>query len=68
MVMRWTGYDPDTDIPGDDPRCPACGDPIDYCSGHGDIGDPDGAAILAAHDDDDHSRCHPNGCEDAPAR
>src|SRR5215475_13475552 len=20
--------------------CPACGNPIDYCQGHGDIGDP----------------------------
>lgn len=27
-------------------RCPACGDPIDYCQGHGTIGDPRGAAKL----------------------
>ena len=20
--------------------CPACGDPMDYCQGHGDMGDP----------------------------
>lgn len=39
--------------------CPACGDPIDYCQGHGPIGDPVGAAILEAHDNDDHSTCHP---------
>lgn len=39
-------------------RCPACGDWIDYCQGHGDLGDPDGARILALHDDDDHSECH----------
>lgn len=26
--------------------CPACGDPIDYCQGHGEIGDPEGYAIL----------------------
>lgn len=38
-------------------RCPACGDPIDYCTGHGQIGDPVGWAILEAHDADDHSRC-----------
>lgn len=44
-------------------RCIACGDPIDYCQGHGMIGDPTGYAILQAHDDGDHSGCHPNGCE-----
>lgn len=37
--------------------CPACGDTPSYCQGHGEIGDPVGAAILAAHDEDDHSRC-----------
>lgn len=47
-------------------RCPACGDVIDYCQGHGESGDPAGFAILAAHDDDDHSECHPDGCEEAP--
>ena len=47
--------------------CPACGAPIDYCTGHGEIGDPRGASILAAHDDGDHKRCHPAGCDDAPA-
>lgn len=40
--------------------CPACGSPIDYCPGHGAIGDPVGHAILVLHDDDDeHSMCHP---------
>lgn len=43
--------------------CPACGDPIDYCSGHGEIGDPAGFRILQLHDDDDHTECHPRGCE-----
>lgn len=38
--------------------CPVCGSPIDYCLGHGDIGDPRGADIANSHDDDDHSRCH----------
>lgn len=38
-------------------RCPACGEPIDYCQGHGQIGDPVGLAILVAHDDGDHERC-----------
>ena len=46
-------------------RCPACGDPIDYCQGHGEIGDPVGFAILQAHDDGDHTGCHPGGCEEA---
>lgn len=45
--------------------CPACGQPIDYCQGHGEIGDPEGARILAAHDDGDHSDCHPDGCDEA---
>lgn len=47
--------------------CPACGQPIDYCLGHGEIGDPVGRRILDNHDGDiDHSSCHPNGCEEAP--
>ena len=45
-------------------RCPACGDYIDYCQGHGEIGDPVGFAILTAHDDGDHGGCHPEGCEE----
>jgi hypothetical protein len=49
-------------------RCPACGDVIDYCQGHGEMGDPAGFAILAAHDDGHHSECHPDGCEEAPER
>ncbi len=43
--------------------CPACGNPTDYCQGHGDIGDPFGASILRAHDDGDHSLCHEQGCD-----
>jgi len=46
-------------------KCVACGEPIDYCQGHGEIGDPAGFAILQAHDDDDHSGCHPDGCDEA---
>lgn len=45
--------------------CPVCGDRADYCQGHGVIGDPIGAAILANHDDGDHSHCHGAGCETA---
>lgn len=37
--------------------CPACGSPIDYCQGHGELGDPAGYAILQAHDSGDHSQC-----------
>lgn len=48
---------------GFDPRCAACGEPIDYCRGHGQIGDPYGHTILWLHDHDDHERCHPNGCD-----
>lgn len=39
--------------------CPACGSPIDYCQGHGDIGDSIGAEILRYHDSGNHSHCHP---------
>ena len=39
--------------------CPACGEIIGYCLGHGELGDPDGAAILDAHDDGIHDVCHP---------
>lgn len=40
--------------------CPACSNPIDYCQGHGEIGDPDGYRILNMHDDDVHAECAPN--------
>ena len=26
--------------------CPVCLEPMDYCQGHGEIGDPEGFAIL----------------------
>lgn len=39
-------------------RCPACGDPSDYCRGHGEIGDPEGSKILEQHDDGNHEDCH----------
>lgn len=49
--------------------CPACGNAIDHCPGHGDIGDPTGAAIVRGHDtDEDHSQCHPEGCTYAAER
>ena len=51
------------DYPADEDEyvsvCPACGEVIGYCLGHGEIGDPDGAAILDAHDDGIHDACHP---------
>lgn len=61
------GYDNGLPVDGlDDERCVACGEPVDYCQGHGEIGDPVGRAILDAHDDGDHNNCHPLGCDDAP--
>lgn len=45
-------------------NCPACGQPIDYCQGHGDIGDPAGAWILHRHDEGSHEECHPLGCDE----
>lgn len=46
-----------------EPQCPACGADIQYCQGHGEIGDPYGAAILAKHDDGDHSTCVLKECD-----
>ena len=43
--------------------CPACGDVIDSCQGHGEIGDPAGYEILQKHDAGDHSECAIVGCE-----
>ena len=43
--------------------CPACGDPIDYCQGHGRIGDPIGYAIVTDHHENDrHDKCAPVAC------
>lgn len=53
---------PVQDLPGFDPietGCPACGEPIDYCQGHGLIGDPTGYAKMVRHDADDHDACSP---------
>jgi hypothetical protein len=41
------------------PPCPACGNPMDYCIGHGVSGDALGWSILNRHDAGDHSGCHP---------
>lgn len=49
----------------DTARCPVCGEPIDYCQGHGAIGDPLGYAKMVGHDDGRHGVCHPAGCADA---
>lgn len=45
------------------PACPACGQAIDHCLGHGMLGDPVGYHALTMHGDGDHTLCHPNGCE-----
>ena len=43
--------------------CLVCGEPGDYCGGHGAIGDPDGWRILMHHLQDNHEGCDPHGCE-----
>lgn len=40
--------------------CPACGEYIEYCQGHGESGDNAGWTILNMHDNDIHDRCHEN--------
>lgn len=37
--------------------CPACGDWMDFCSGHGEIGDPVGWTILQQHEAGEHDDC-----------
>lgn len=39
-------------------RCLICADIIDYCQGHGEAALP----VWEAHDDGDHSLCHPDAC------
>jgi hypothetical protein len=75
--LRNAGYTPDCNVvdrqggqfTGDDEehvsRCPACGDLIDYCQGHGMLGDSIGATILHLHDEGHHENCHPAGCDEA---
>jgi hypothetical protein len=57
---------PEAEDTGDDiERCPVCGEPSDYCQGHGETGDPRGWRYMVAHDHGDHIQCHPAGCEAA---
>ncbi len=44
--MTDDGYDYD-EYTDDTPTCAYCQEPIDYCQGHGEIGDPVGFAFLA---------------------
>jgi len=57
------GCDETAELAAEISYCPACGSPIDYCQGHGEIGDPAGRAILRDHDHGYHSHCHPDGCD-----
>lgn len=46
-------------------RCPVCGEHIDYCQGHGEMGDPIGYEKMAEHDLGNHDWCHSNAtCDD----
>ena len=42
-------YDP---YPEDE--CPVCLEPLDYCQGHGEIGDPEGFRMLMDYYDDEY--------------
>ena len=63
MAIHVHDWHPEPVAIGASGDCPACGDPIDYCRGHGEIGDPKGFAILEDHDAGEHSGCNPNGCD-----
>lgn len=62
--INWLSENADagTDVPDFD-YCPVCGEPVDYCPGHGETGDPEGFDIMNRHDSGDHSSCHPAGCD-----
>lgn len=34
-------------------ECPVCLEPMDYCQGHGEIGDPEGFRVLENYYDED---------------
>ena len=36
-----------------DDECPICLDPMDYCQGHGEMGDPEGFRMLMDYYDED---------------
>jgi hypothetical protein len=40
-----------SDYPEDE--CPVCLDPMDYCQGHGEIGDPEGFRMLMDYYDEE---------------
>lgn len=45
------------------PKCPACGEPIDYCQGHRLVDDFFAVRVLAMHNNDDHRWCfEPSAC------
>lgn len=48
---------------GEPERCVVCGSFVDYCLGHGPIGDPLGFGIQMCHDEGDHGGCNPLACE-----
>lgn len=52
-----TDHDDTADY-GHEGICPACGEFISYCPGHGPMGDPHGAETLRLHDLDIHNVCH----------
>jgi len=53
----------DTEDEDYESRCPACGDYIEYCRGHGESGDPEGYNLLLRHDNEDHRYCNRAGCD-----
>lgn len=61
LVKVELARDPYGEVPS---RCPACGDIIDSCQGHGEIGDPYGHETLRLHDRGIHNVCHPDGCDE----
>lgn len=50
--------DPEDDHMSFEPgRCPACGEYVDSCIGHGELGDPIGYRLLQRHDKGLHDEC-----------
>lgn len=50
--VRYVGEQWMFDYPVDE--CPICLEPMDYCQGHGEIGDPEGFRMLMDYYDDEY--------------
>ena len=53
FVVNIAGGQTMYDLPTEN-ECPICLDPLDYCQGHGEIGDPEGFRMLMDYYDNEY--------------